>query len=451
MSSTVDVAEWLDQRKVSALQILVLVLCAATSALDGFDAQVIGYVAPAIIADWHIPGPSLSPVFAAGTFGLLVGCLFFAPLADYLGRKRVIVASLVFFGIASLLTADARSLTMLMLLRFLTGLGLGGSLPNAIAMTAEYFPARNRATMTMVMFCGFPLGASIGGFLAAGLIPEHGWRAVFVVGGVLPLLLALLLVFALPESMRYLVAKGSETGRVAAILGRIDAQAGFSPATRFAIDEERASGLTVRHLFREGRALGTLLLWVMFFMSLLDIYLLSSWLPTVLHDAGLSISLAVVATALLQGGGVLAAISLGRVVDRYGFFAVLLPTYIAAAITIAAIGFTGTSIPLIMVAAFLSGACVIGGQTGVNVLAAVYYPTVIRATGVGWGLGIGRIGSIVGPLLGGLMLQLHWDRSSIFLAAAVPAAIVALAVFVMARTEPSTVGARPPRRVPVSP
>ena len=198
--------------------------------------------------------------------------------------------------------------------------------------------------------------------------------------------------------------------------------------------EEQAAGITVRHLFREGRALGTVLLWIIFFCSLLDIFFLSSWLPTLLHDAGLSISASVVETALFQGGGVVAGLTLGLVIDRAGFLKVLVPVYIGAGLAIASIGFAGTSLGLIMIASFLSGAFVIGGQHSMNVLAAVFYPTYIRSTGVGWALGIGRLGSIVGPIVGGVLLQMQWDRTSLFVIAAVPAFIAAASALILSLT-----------------
>jgi AAHS family 4-hydroxybenzoate transporter-like MFS transporter len=180
---------WIEQQKVSPTQILVMVLMTFTTAVDGFDAQMIGYVAPAVIQQFKVPPGGFTSVFAIGLAGLLVGCLAIAPLADLIGRKRVILGSCIFFGVMSILTARADSLQSLIVLRFLTGLGLGGSMANAIALTAEYFPSRNRAFTTMAMFCGFPLGATLGGFLAAGLIAQFGWPSVFVVGGILPLIL----------------------------------------------------------------------------------------------------------------------------------------------------------------------------------------------------------------------------------------------------------------------
>ncbi len=430
--TSLDVPAWIEGQKISRTQILVLVLMALTSALDGFDAQMIGYVAPAVIRDLHVAPPQFTPVFAIGLVGLLIGCLVIAPLADWIGRRRVLIWSAVFFGLMSFLTAWANSLDSFIALRFLTGLGLGGSMPNAIALTAEYMPARKRAFATMTMFCGFPLGATLGGFLAATLIARFSWPSVFVVGGVLPLILAGVVAAMLPESLRQMVLKGRDAREILTLLQRINPGAMFAPDVRFVVSEERAPGITVRHLFREGRALGTVLLWIMFFCSLLDIFFLSSWLPTVLHQAGLSISASVVETALFQGGGVIAALLLGVVIDRVGFLKVIVPVYVAAGLAVGSIGFAGTALGLLMLANLLSGAFVIGGQTAVNVLTAVFYPTYIRATGVGWGLGIGRIGSIIGPIVGGMLLQAHWDRHSLFIAAAVPAFIAAAAALLLA-------------------
>lgn len=430
--TTLDVPAWMEEQDISRTQILIIALMTLTSALDGFDAQMIGYVAPAVIRDLHVSPHEFTPVFAFGLVGLLVGCLVIAPLADSVGRKRVLVWSAVFFGAASLLTAWADSLQSFVVLRFLTGVGLGGSMPNAIALTAEYVPSRKRAFATMAMFCGFPLGATLGGMLAAILIARFNWPAVFVVGGILPLVLAAVVAMTLPESLRHLVLKGRDAAEVSEVLRRIKPQATFAPGTSFVVREQRRPGITVVHLFREGRAVGTVLLWVMFFCSLLDIFFLSSWLPTVLHEAGLSISASVVETALFQGGGVVAALLLGSVIDRIGFLKVIVPVYIAAFLAIGSIGFAGTALGLLMVANVCSGAFVIGGQTAVNVLAAVFYPTSIRATGVGWGLGVGRVGSIIGPIIGGVLLQAGWDRRSLFIVAAVPALIAALAALGLA-------------------
>ncbi len=433
-SEVIDVAQWIDRRGMSGLQVAVFVLCFMMASLDGFDAQIIGFVAPAVIRDFHVERHEMASVFAAGLFGLLLGCLLIAPLADWIGRKKVLVASTLAFGVLSVATTQAHSLNGLLWLRFATGLGLGGAMPNGIALISEYVPARRRASLTMAMFVGFPCGATIGGLLAAPLIPLYGWQVVFLIGGVLPILLAGVLAFALPESIRHLAARPFETERIRRILGRIDPVARFTAATRFVTNEEKAPGLPLAHLFRNGRGIGTALIWTVFFMSLLDIFFISSWLPTVLSDAGISVEAAVYATAVVQAGGVVASLVVGPLVDRFGFFVILPPLYLLATAGIAVLGQGGESVGFIMAAAFVSGAGIVGGQTAANVLAAVYYPTAIRATGVGWALGIGRIGSIVGPVIGGLLIQLKWDNKALFLAAALPAFLAAVATMLMAVT-----------------
>src|SRR5881227_1623985 len=236
-ASPVDVAEFIDQQPVGGFQIRLLLTCAAVLFLDGFDTQAIGYVAPALAKEWGLSKGALGPVFSAGLFGLMIGALLFGPLADRIGRKKIIILSTLAFGIGALVTAFVNDLNTLLAIRFLTGLGLGGAMPNAVAMTSEFNPRRRRATMVMIMFCGFSVGAALGGLLAAALIPQFGWRSVFIVGGVAPLLLVPVLVFQLPESVRFLALTGRANDRVAELLGLIGPKAAFAPATQFVIDE----------------------------------------------------------------------------------------------------------------------------------------------------------------------------------------------------------------------
>lgn len=429
----IDVPRWIDQQKISRFQIAVAGLCAATVFMDGFDAQAIGYAAPSISRAWHLAPGALGPVFGAGLFGLTIGALVFGPLADRFGRKPVILLCTLLFGLCSLLTVTADGLTSLLAWRFVTGLGLGGAMPNAIALTSEYSPERRRATMIMVMFCGFSLGSALGGVLAARLIPVYGWTAVFWVGGVLPVLLTLLLALTLPESVRLLALRGTEEVQVSALLRRINPEPRWEEATRFTVPEGRAGGFPVAHLFAQSRGPATLLLWVMFFMNLLDLYFLANWLPTVINNAGIPVEKAVIATSLLQVGGLVGVLVLGRLIDRLRPYRVLAAAYFMAGVSIACIGAAGSSIGLIMAAVAAAGFCIVGAQIGANALAAIFYPTFIRSTGVGWALGIGRIGSIIGPVAGGILLSQHWQTSSLFLAGAVPALIASAAALAMGR------------------
>lgn len=446
MKPTIDVADWINHQKISRLQVWVIIVSGACTLLEGFDALSIGFVAPAVVHEWKLPPQSFTPAFMAGLFGLLLGCLAIAPLADKFGRKTVMLGSIIAFGIFSLLSAFAGSLAVLSLLRFLTGLGVGGGMANAIALTSEFFPERNRAGMTAIMFVGFPLGSSLGGYLSGWLIPHFGWPSVFIAGGVLPLILLPALVFVLPESIRHLVLDGRHDERVRAVLTRINRTANFAPGTRFVISEERKGGFTVRHLWGGGRALGTALIWVVFFMSLLDIFLVSSWLPIILHAAGLGLGTAVDVAATMALSGVVACVATSPVLNRQGCFTVLVPAFLVSAIGLAALGSVGTDLGLILLAAAAAGAGNIAGQNTANALAAAYYPTYIRATGVGWALGVGRIGAIVGPAIGGAMLAFHLSRQALFLVAAVPSLIAVVALLFLMRMEPVRQAAR--RRVP---
>lgn len=429
-ASTVEVAAFIDAQPVGAFQVKLLLICATVLFLDGFDTTAIGYVAPALAKEWSLGKGALGPVFSAGLFGLMIGALLFGPLADRIGRKKIILFSTLAFGIGTLITARVNDVNALLAIRFLTGLGLGGAMPNTIALTSEFSPRRRRATMVMAMFVGFSIGAALGGLLAAALIPQFGWRSVFIVGGAAPLVLAPILALRLPESVRFLALTGRADARVAELLALINAKTVFAAGTRFVVDEPELKGIPLQHLFRGGRTLATLLLWVVFFMSLLDIYFLSNWLPTVLNDLGASISQAAAIGSMLQVGGVVGTFALGSIIDRFSFRALAL-VYFIAVFAVGAIGQLGHSAILVTIAIFVAGFCIVGGQIAANALAAGYYPTSVRATGVGWALGIGRVGSIVGPLVGGVLLSLKWSAGEVFVAAALAALCAALAALLL--------------------
>lgn len=439
MQMTVNVREAINERPFGRYQFLVAGLCGLIVFLDGFDTQAIGYVAPAIIKEFGVSRASLSPVFSASLIGLMLGALVGGPVSDRFGRRPVLLGGMVFFGIMSLLTVLSHSVGSLLVLRLLTGLGLGCVMPNAIALTSEYAPERVRSTAVMVMFCGFSLGAALGGLAAAVLIKDFGWRSVFIAGGVLPLLGAVAVWRWLPESVRFMVLNGGDKAHIAAIMQKIDPS--FSgKSVQFVADEHKESKFPVRQLFAEKRSLLTGLLWVVFFMSLMDLYFLSNWLPTVISDAGIPVSSTALITAMLQVGGTVGTLVLGRIFDKVSPFRALSAIYFLAAVFIVSVGYAGTSPGALMATIFGAGFCLVGGQIGANALAAKAYPTSIRATGVGWSLGIGRIGSVLGPVIGGMLLSMQWSMRELFLVGAVPVFIASIAALVISV---SGVGRRP--------
>ena len=272
-------------------QLLVAVMCGLIVSIDGFDAQAMGYVAPALTAALHIPRSVLGSVISSGLVGMMIGALMSGPVADRVGRKPVLVFSALIFGVGSLFTATAQSVEALTAFRVLTGLGMGGAMPNAIALTSEYMPRRRRAAAVTTMICGFSLGAALGGFVAAALIPRFGWESVFIVGGAVPVLVAAAAFFLLPESIRFLLVKGGEDERARRYLARMAPEVVLPRNLSPGVDEQQSgSGVfVVKQLFTEGRAAITMLIWVVYSMNLLNLYFLTSWLPTIISDAGIPV------------------------------------------------------------------------------------------------------------------------------------------------------------------
>ncbi|MFC5698801.1 MFS transporter [Pseudomonas sp. GCM10022186] len=430
-NNSVDVQDFIDGHAVAPFQWLVLILCFLVTAVDGLDTAAIGFIAPALREEWQLGASDLSPVLGAALVGLMLGAFIAGPLADRFGRKRILMLSVACFGGFSLLAAFAPNVEMLSLLRLLTGLGLGGAMPNAITLTSEYCPQRRRSLMVTSMFCGFTLGSALGGVVAAHLVPAFGWRSVLMLGGVLPLVLLPLLGWLLPESARFLVQLGADSARVAGILRRI----GPLPASwdgSFSIQQgevgQRAAS-PIRLILGRPLRLGTLMLWVAFFMSLMIIYMMTNWLPLLIKDTGLSLSQAAMISAMFQIGGTAGAVCLGAAMDRFDPHRVLVAAYLLGAVCLFAIGQYYTHYGLLTLCVAGMGFCISGSQVGANALAAAYYPTASRATGVSWAHGVGRIGSVCGTLGGGFMLGLGLDFSSIFAVLMLPAALAATAIF----------------------
>jgi MFS transporter, AAHS family, 4-hydroxybenzoate transporter len=431
-NQSIDVQRFIDARGLSAVQVLLLVLCFLVVAVDGFDTIAIAFIAPALQAEWGVTPAQLAPLFGAGHTGLMIGAFAFGPLADRLGRRAILALTVLFFGAASLASAFAPSIKMLILLRFVTGLGLGGALPNAITLTSEYSPESRRSSLVMIMLSGFAFGAALSGVAAAHLVAAYGWRSVLVLGGVLPLVLAPALWTVLPESVRFLVARGARGACVAATLRRVAPDAVIPAGARF-VGARRPEQLPVRELFRRDLRMGTLILWLTFFMSLLFFYMLGNWLPTLLHSTGISLRTASLVTALHYTGGVLGGVTLGWFMDKSDPHRVLGVTYALAGAFIIALGNVAAVPWLVALAVFGAGFCTGGGQIGIHAVAAAYYPTTSRVTGVGWAGGVGRLGSVLGSMLGGVLLSPGRPLSTVFAIVAVPALVAGASMLAMGR------------------
>jgi AAHS family 4-hydroxybenzoate transporter-like MFS transporter len=429
-----DVRRFIDEQPFSRYQLLIVSLFVAVVVVEGFDAQAMAYVAPAVSKQLHISRDALGPVLSSGLVGMVIGALLMGTLGDRIGRRPVIIAAVLLTGLAAFLTATAQSVQSLLVFRAITGLGMGGSLPNLVALNSEYMPHRIRATSIVVAGCGVSLGAIVGAFVSSGLIARFGWQAVFLAGGIVPCAMAILLFALLPESIRFLVNKGGRQQIVAQYLSRI-ARCAIAPHTQFYVHERGAHGFAVRGLFTAGRGRLTLALWVMFFMNLLDTYLLSNWLPTIMHDTGIKLETAIRVTSLFQGAGALGALVLGRLIDSTSSYRVLAWAYLAAGFFIFLIDKAGTSVALLSFSVAAAGFCVVGAQYSGLALTVESYPTAVRSTGVGWVQGIGRIGSISGPLLGGLVFSAGGSAGRIASAAAAPIVIAAAAAFLAANAQ----------------
>jgi AAHS family 4-hydroxybenzoate transporter-like MFS transporter len=444
ITSRVDVKAFIDERKMTSMQWLLLALCFLVVAADGMDVAIMGFLAPSITQEWGASRAAFGLVMSAAPFGLVLGALIAGPTSDRIGRKTVLTASVLLFGVFTALTSLTNNLTEMAALRMLTGLGLGAAMPNSTTLLSEYVPQRRRSLLIAVMFTGFNLGSGVVGLIAAKLIPAFGWRAVLQFGGALPIILVPFLIVLLPESARFMVVRRHAADKIGAVLGRITRTA-FPAGTEFVTAEPPVQAKApISVLFSKGYGVMTGSLWVTYFMGLLVIYLLTGWLPTLIKDAGLPISTAANITAMFQIGGTIGAILVGWAMDHTRPTRVIGAAYALGAVCILALGSAGplsTSLGILVAAAgfFMSGA-----QTGLNAFAPNCYPTMARATGVSWMLGMGRFGSILGSAVGGIFLSMGWGFAGIVSLLAVPALLAGLAVLQARRAvESPSIGADP--------
>jgi MFS transporter, AAHS family, 4-hydroxybenzoate transporter len=433
-TATVNVSAVIDAGAISWFQYRMLFILMLVIMGDGFDTQAAAYVAPSLAAEWNLPPGSFGPVFAAVLLGAMLGAFLFGYLADRIGRSRTLAVCTALFGVLNIASAYATSIESFMILRFLCGIGLGGAIPNVMALVAEYAPSRKRATLIAATWSGFALGAVLGGLISVGLIARFGWASVFLAGGVLPLCTLPLIVIAVPDSIKFLILAKEKGASVAAILGKIAPAGRFDNGSIFIVDEHRPGHGQISALFKDGLAVGSIFLCLAFFMSLMLAYLFINWIPLLLRQAGLPLEHALMGTIVFNLSGIVGSLVCTQLIDRRIShpIAILSAAYFIGTAAVFAIGFAGTSLYPIMATIFLSGFFIIGVQLSLNAYITNYYPTAIRGTGVGWSQVVGRTGSLIGPMVGGVLVSRGMSPEELFQISSVAPLLAGISLLVFA-------------------
>ena len=439
----VQVSRLLDERGLSSFQIMLIVWSFFIVLIDGYDIAAIAFAAPSLAKEWALKPGALGPVFSASLIGILFGSALFGFVGDRYGRKAALVWANLVFGVFTLGAAYSTNLDQMFWLRLLAGLGIGGVIPNVVAINAESAPRKLRATLAIIAVGCVPLGGAIPGFVTAALVPTHGWQIIFLIGGIVPIIIAIAAQIGLPESIKYMALHESQRGKMEKTIKAIRPDYVVPPNAKFVIeDEKQYSGFSPGHLFRDGLALITPLLWLLFALNLMGYFFLISWTPTLMTAAKLPPATAALAGASLQIGGTVGALLLCWWLQKHRFLAVAI-MFVVAVPAVGAIGYAAglASQTILLVTIFFAGFLVLGIQSGINVIGAMVYPTSLRANGSGWELGIGRIGSIVGPLVGALLIGLPVER--LYMWSALPFAAGAVICFIIHRLNTARLAAHP--------
>jgi MFS transporter, AAHS family, 4-hydroxybenzoate transporter len=441
----VDIAHVIDTQTNHAFSTLIVVLCCAVLMVDGFDNQAINYTSAAIIKEWGIPRVLFTPVFHANVLGWMTGSLTFAMIADRIGRRNATIFAALMFSGFTYAMSFAGNLYELIAFKFLSSVGVGGAMPMAVALVADYTPAKRRALMITVLFIGYTAGTSGGGFLAAELILTQGWQSIFQVGGLVGLIVAAILAFTLPESVRYLLVQGAPQEKIHRYVRRMKPDEPIEPGTEFYIKEaKKQPGVPLRFLFQDGRAAMTFFLWFALGFSFVTHFFISNWLPILLSDY-MPLDDVNRVKAMFQLGAFFGFV-FGFLIDRYGV-PVVTATKLFGAIPVAMIGLAlaldaGTA--ALVIAALASGIFVLGGTIGLNAISGMIYPTFIRSTGSGAAFAAGRIGALLGPSLGALLIWLETPIVWMFIIGALPMVLSGLCAFGLSRTVNVLYDRKPP-------
>jgi AAHS family 4-hydroxybenzoate transporter-like MFS transporter len=438
----VQVSHFLDQHGLGAFQIKLILWSALIAMIDGYDIGAIAFAAPHLIADWHVPPKALGLVLSASNIGVLFGSQIFGWIGDRYGRKTALILANLLFGIFTFIAAYSTNLTELSWLRFVAGLGIGGVIPNMVAINAESAPRNLRATLAIIAAGLVPLGGAVAGVVSATLVASYGWQILFVIGGIVPVIIALAAIIGLPESIKFMTLHEAHRDKMVQLLAAIRPDFKVPPNARFVIeDEQQSPSSNPIYLFGNGLAAITPLTWLMFALNLMGYFFLISWTPTLMTAAHVPPATAALAGAALQVGGTVGALVLCWWLQKQRFLAIAI-LFVIAVPVVGSIGYIGlSSTTALLAATFLGGALVLGIQSGINVVGALIYPTSLRANGSGWQLGIGRLGAIIGPLLGALFVGLPVEQ--LYMWSALPFAGGAVVTFIIYRLNVARLAAHP--------
>jgi MFS transporter, AAHS family, 4-hydroxybenzoate transporter len=433
MAGVIHADTVVDESRIGGLNVLVAVLSGTVLAVDGFSTQAVGYVGPQLAKLWHIPHDLLGYIFSSALVGLMIGYLVISPLAGRYGQKRVSMWCVASFGALTMLSATATGPYSLMAYRLLTGIGLGGAIPPAVALCGEYAPRKWRSSYITYSYVGLTIGLVSAGWVSLWLLNDYGWQAVLVFGGVVALIYAVLMWAFMPESLEFQVRNNYPQAGIARILRRIDPSLVIDADTRIVVASHASQGASVARLFHHDRGIGTTMIWLCLFMNLFVLFFFQNWLPSIFGMTGLTQDQSISATSTALSGGFVAAFVLGPLMDRFGNYRVMGVLFLASAAFVAATGLFDKTYALMLSAAFCSGFSLSGIQKCANALCVFFYPISLRSTGLGWGLGIGRAGAILGPAVAGNMFQAHWPVEMVFYAFAVPMLVGSFSMLVMGR------------------
>ncbi len=433
-ADTVNIADVIENQERGWFPLMLFLMCCLVMLVDGFNQQSLNYAAPAIIEDWGVPAALMTGLVAdINIFGWMVGAVAFSMLADHIGRRKSILLAVFVFSVFTVALSFTTNITQLAIVRFISALGIGGGMPMAISLVADYAQTKTRGLKITLLYLGYTIGSSGGGFLAAVLTVNYGWKAIFLVGGLVSLGIGVALAFALPESVRYLVLKHGSPERILEYARKLKPNAAFGPDTRFVIQETAKKGVPVKHLFTEGRAAMTFFLWLALGLSFVTHFFLSASLATLLSKVShhMSIPTAQRTSAVFQMGAGFAW-CVGWLLDKRGIPVITL-IMLLGALPVAALGVVSGD-PLTIVLALVSGILVLGGGIGVNAVSGMVYPTAIRSTGTGAAFAAARIGALMGPAIAGYLIYIQAPLQTIFLVAALPMLAAGAATFMLERS-----------------